>query len=285
MLCGAVQYTAGGTRTAAERICAVARYNDISSKADHGDIFYYPRLKIFISYIPTLSRNCKTQGTGPLRHFSVGPQTGRGLSPPVHATARISTCQMIWMSSTAGLKKQHSHLQQPPLPHTCTTDKKWRAPEKHHWTLIGPPAVCLQSKQVCGWCIQHGTVLHPAASGQTRDVHCSHQIQSVSKSDGGSASKDNLYSSYSPECQRSPGHVDEPQRQIPREDPITKTAIRKRPLEPVEPLQSDFAAVGTNCWFVWLEGIWPPDWAWFLPRVFLHCHRWSFGSLLLPWLA
>ncbi len=25
----------------------------------------------------------------------------------------------------------------------------------------------------------------------------------------------------------------------------------------------------------------PPDWAWFLPRVFLHCHRWSFGSLLL----
>ncbi len=39
-----------------------------------------------------------------------------------------------------------------------------------HWTLTGPPAVCLQSKQVCGWCSQHGTALHPAASGQTRDL-------------------------------------------------------------------------------------------------------------------
>ncbi len=39
-----------------------------------------------------------------------------------------------------------------------------------HWTLIGPPAVCLQSKQVCGWCSQHGTTLHPEASGQTRDL-------------------------------------------------------------------------------------------------------------------
>ncbi len=34
----------------------------------------------------------------------------------------------------------------------------------------GPPADCLQSKQVCGWCSQHGTALHPAASGQTRDL-------------------------------------------------------------------------------------------------------------------
>ncbi len=34
-------------------------------------------------------------------------------------------------------------------------------------------------------------------------------------------------------------------------------------------LHSDFAAVGTNYWFVWPEGNWPPDWAWFLPRFFL----------------
>ncbi len=27
--------------------------------------------------------------------------------------------------------------------------------------------------------------------------------------------------------------------------------------------------VGTNYWFVWPEGNWPPDWAWFLPRFFL----------------
>ncbi len=42
--------------------------------------------------------------------------------------------------------------------------------EGHHWTLTGPPAVCLQSKQVCEWCSQHGTALHPAASEQTRDL-------------------------------------------------------------------------------------------------------------------
>ncbi len=30
-------------------------------------------------------------------------------------------------------------------------------------------------------------------------------------------------------------------------------------MEPVEPLQSDFAAVGTNYGFVWPEGNWPPD--------------------------
>ncbi len=154
--------------------------------------------------------------------------------------------------------------------------ERWRAPEKHHWTLIGPPAVCLQSKQVCGWCIQHGTALHPAASGQTRDVHCSHQIQSASRSDGGSASRDKLYSSYSPECQRSPGHVDEPQRGPRHQDSHQKKST------------------GTS-WAltIWLCCSWnkllvrlaggelPPDWAWFLPRVFLHCHRWSFGSLLL----
>ncbi len=50
------------------------------------------------------------------------------------------------------------------------------------------------------------------------DGHCSHQIQSVSRSDDGSASRDNLYNS---ERQRSLEHVDEPQRQIPGEDPIT----------------------------------------------------------------
>ncbi len=34
----------------------------------------------------------------------------------------------------------------------------------------GPPEVCLQNKQVCGWCSQHGTALHPAVFGQTRDL-------------------------------------------------------------------------------------------------------------------
>ncbi len=49
---------------------------------------------------------------------------------------------------------------------------------------------------------------------------------------------------------------------------------------------TDFAAVGTNYWFVWPERNWPPDWAWFLPRFFSpFCHRWSFRSLPLSPLA
>ncbi len=49
---------------------------------------------------------------------------------------------------------------------------------------------------------------------------------------------------------------------------------------------TEFAAVGTNYWFVWPEGNCPPDWAWFLPRFFSpFCHRWSFHSLPLSPLA
>ncbi|XP_058653214.1 uncharacterized protein LOC131552973 isoform X2 [Onychostoma macrolepis] len=44
------------------------------------------------------------------------------------------------------------------------------------------------------------------------------RIQSISRPDGGSAPRDDL---YSPERQRRPGHLDEPQRQIPSEDLIT----------------------------------------------------------------
>ncbi len=43
------------------------------------------------------------------------------------------------------------------------------------------------------------------------DGHCSHPIQSVSRSDCGSAPRDDL---YSPERQWRPGHLDEPQWQI-----------------------------------------------------------------------
>ncbi len=44
------------------------------------------------------------------------------------------------------------------------------------------------------------------------------EVTAVTGSDGGLAPRDNL---YSPECQRRPGHLDEPQRQIPSEDPVT----------------------------------------------------------------
>ncbi len=44
------------------------------------------------------------------------------------------------------------------------------------------------------------------------------RIQSVSRSDGGSAPRDDLYSL---ERQRRPGQLDEPQRLIPSEDPVS----------------------------------------------------------------
>ncbi len=44
------------------------------------------------------------------------------------------------------------------------------------------------------------------------------RIQSVSRSDGGSGLRDDL---YSPEFQWRPGQLDEPQRQIPSEDLVT----------------------------------------------------------------
>ncbi len=52
--------TASGTRTEADRICAVAWYSNISSKADRGDIFIVTRSKIFISHTPTLGRNYRS---------------------------------------------------------------------------------------------------------------------------------------------------------------------------------------------------------------------------------
>ncbi|KAL0199251.1 hypothetical protein M9458_007791 [Cirrhinus mrigala] len=64
------------------------------------------------------------------------------------------------------------------------------------------------------------------------------QIQSVSRPDGGSAPRDDL---YSPECQRRPHQLDEPQRRIPSEDLVTYTAVGTRPRE------------------LWPEENWPPD--------------------------
>ncbi len=40
--------------TAADQMCAVARYNDISSKADRGEIFIVHDQKFIISHTPTL---------------------------------------------------------------------------------------------------------------------------------------------------------------------------------------------------------------------------------------
>ncbi len=59
---------------------------------------------------------------------------------------------------------------------------------------------------------------HQIQSVSRSDDHCSHQIQSVSRSDGGSAPRDDLYNS---ERQQRPGHLDEPQKQMPNEDLVT----------------------------------------------------------------
>ncbi len=59
---------------------------------------------------------------------------------------------------------------------------------------------------------------HQIQSVSRSDDHCSQQIQSVSRSDGGSALRDDL---YSPERQWRPGQLDEPQRLIPSEDPVS----------------------------------------------------------------
>ncbi|KAL0186966.1 hypothetical protein M9458_018636 [Cirrhinus mrigala] len=64
------------------------------------------------------------------------------------------------------------------------------------------------------------------------------RIQSEPSPDGGSAPRDDL---YSPECQRSPHQLDEPQRRIHIKDHITQTAVGTRPRE------------------LWPEENWPPD--------------------------
>ncbi len=66
----------------------------------------------------------------------------------------------------------------------CGHEVIWKTgagpPEGHHWTLAGSSSVCLQSKQVCGWCSQHGTALCSATSRQTRglceDLVCGLQL-------------------------------------------------------------------------------------------------------------
>ncbi len=62
------------------------------------------------------------------------------------------------------------------------------------------------------------TIATRSRSLSSPDDHRSQQIQSVSGSYGGSSPRDDLYCS---ECQRRPGHLDEPQRQISSEDLVT----------------------------------------------------------------
>ncbi len=91
------------------------------------------------------------------------------------------------------------------------------------------------------------------------------EVTAFTRSDGGSAPRDDLY--YSPERQRT---------RTPRWAPETDPQWGPRHLDGHQEktsgtswaIQSDFAAVGMNCCVVWPEEKWPPDWAWFLPRFF-----------------
>ncbi len=109
------------------------------------------------------------------------------------------------------------------------------------------------------------------------------QIQSVSRSDGGPAPRDDLDSS---ECQRRPRTA----RWAPETDPL------QRPRWPLgqdhenqtNPLQNLTCAgiKPRHAGFIWTEENCPPDCAWLLPRFSTQfLSRWSFGSLPLSPLA
>ncbi|XP_058619938.1 uncharacterized protein LOC131532373 isoform X2 [Onychostoma macrolepis] len=112
--------------------------------------------------------------------------------------------------------------------------KKKGCGQRFHWCFVIVGRFQIQPSQFFQ-CTKHWLVTRPLhckyilCVSSRLGVYCFHcipatQIQSVSRSDGGSAPRDDL---DSPECQRRPGHLDEPQRQIPSED-----LVGTRPQEP-----------------------------------------------------
>ncbi len=105
------------------------------------------------------------------------------------------------------------------------------------------------------------------------EVNVATQIQSISRPDGGSAPRDDL---YSPECQRRPCQLDELQRQIPCKDldghrhKTTRTrgvlCTIWLVLQPgIKPCHAGFVRPEENC---------PLNWALVSPKVFFlnFCH-------------
>ncbi len=127
-----------------------------------------------------------------------------------------------------------------------------------------------------------GHCSHPIWSLSSPDDHCIQQIQSLSRSDGGSAPRDDLYSS---ERQRSPGQIDEPETDLQWGPHHLDSHRGKTP--------------GTSgALTLWLCCSWnkllvrlageelPPRLSLVSPKVFSpFCHRWSFRSLPLSPLA
>ncbi len=75
-------YWYGGAGTAADRMCAVARYYDISSKKQIVETFLSSMIKNRHIEHPYPRQKLQTGGTGPQVHSSVGPQRARPLPPP-----------------------------------------------------------------------------------------------------------------------------------------------------------------------------------------------------------
>ena len=110
------------------------------------------------------------------------------------------------------------------------------------------------------------------------------RIQYVSSPDGRSALRKDL---YSPERQRRPGQLDEPQIQIPCKDLVSDDHRDKNTGN-----RWFFCTIWLccslelNCWFRLARGELAPRLSLVSPKVFSpFCHRWSFGSLPLSPLA
>ncbi len=81
---------------------------------------------------------------------------------------QFSACSLCWWV-VSGVLKMRETCGSNICGHEIFWNTVFGLSEGLHWTFTEPPAVCLQSKQVCGWCSKHGTTLHPAASEQIRD--------------------------------------------------------------------------------------------------------------------
>ncbi len=82
---------------------------------------------------------------------------------------QFSACSLCWWV-VSGVLKMRETCGSNICGHEIFWNTVFGLSEGLHWTFTEPPAVCLQSKQVCGWCSKHGTTLHPAASGQIRNL-------------------------------------------------------------------------------------------------------------------
>ncbi len=93
------------------------------------------------------------------------------------------------------------------------------------------------------------------------------RIQSISRSGGGSAPRDDL---YNPERQRRPGHLDEPQRQISPVKPSSpRQSSRQDHRNQMSPLHNlTLLQLELNCWYRLARGELAPRLNLVSPKVF-----------------